>query len=120
MAGDRLPGEALAELRLIVSELVTNAVRHGLAREGWIELAIAVDRGKARVDVTDGGGGFAPPRELPAPEEPGGWGLVVVDRLASNWGIDGGASTRVWAELPVDSFGAPGGGATEPVYARNV
>lgn len=117
---ERLPAGALAELRLVVSELVTNAVRHGRDRGGSLELTVSVAGDVARVDVTDGGGGFRPPAGEPDPEEPGGWGLVVVDRLASRWGVEATPFTRVWAEVPLASSGTNGGGATAPVYARNV
>lgn len=120
VAGDRVSRDALAELRLVVSELVTNAVRHGAARDGAVELLVTVGGGVARIEVTDGGAGFDPPQAEPQPHEPGGWGLVVVDRLASRWGVEGGRVTRVWAELPLDPSTMSGGGATEPVYARNV
>lgn len=117
---DRLSGERLAELRLVVSELVTNAVRHGAARDGFVELLVEVRDAVAHVEVTDGGEGFDAPADAPELEEPGGWGLVVVDRLAARWGVEGGRATRVWADLALDAFGTHGGGTIEPVYARNV
>ena len=116
----RLSAEALAELRLVVSELVTNAVLHGRDRGGIVELTVTVTGDVARIDVTDGGGGFRPPEADPAPEELGGWGLVVVDRLASRWGVEATPFTRVWAEVPLASSGTNRGGPTAPVYARNV
>ncbi|HVE69171.1 MAG TPA: ATP-binding protein [Solirubrobacteraceae bacterium] len=117
---ERLPAHAVAELRLVVSELVTNAVRHGLDRGGAVELTVNVTGDVARIDVTDGGEGFRPPQRPPEPADVGGWGLVVVDRLASRWGVESAPSTRVWAEVPLASSGTNGGGATAPVYARNV
>lgn len=117
---DRVSADRLDELRLLVSELVTNAVRHGLARRGAVDFLVTVASGVARVEVIDGGSGFDAPENPPEPAEPGGWGLVVVDRLASRWGIDGGRTTRVWAELPLDTFGTNGGGSVAPIHARNV
>ena len=52
-----------------------------------------------RYPVPDAGTGFAPAgrgREL---DEPGGWGLVLVDRLAASWGVECDERTRVWFEL---------------------
>src|SRR2546423_11607944 len=84
-----LDPDALEELRLLVSELVTNAVRHGRpVGDDGVELKVWLDRGMARVEVVDGGGGFSPPDGPPEGGQPGGWGLVVVDRLADRWGID--------------------------------
>ena len=117
---DRVAPDALAELRLLVSELMTNAVRHGPSDGGSVELAVALRGDVARIEVVDGGGGFDPPGGTPTASEPGGWGLVVVDRLASRWGVEGGPRTLVWAEVPLCARGACGGGPTEPVYARNV
>jgi anti-sigma regulatory factor (Ser/Thr protein kinase) len=91
--------DAMAELRLLVSELVTNAVRHGRPRETEVELHVSLDGDHARVDVIDGGRGFVPPSRPPASGQPGGWGLVVVDRLADRWGVEGNGSTRVWLEF---------------------
>jgi anti-sigma regulatory factor (Ser/Thr protein kinase) len=116
----RLAADSLAELRLVVSELVTNAVRHGPSGPGDIELIVEVGGDVARVEVSDAGQGFRPPTGPPEPPDEGGWGLVVVDRLALRWGVQGGRFTRVWAELPLASSGANGGGVTEPEYARNV
>ena len=115
-----LSATSLAEVRLVVSELVTNAVRHGPPGHGPIELTVTVGGDVARIEVADGGQGFRPPSDGPHLGQEGGWGLVVVDRLASRWGIEGGRFTRVWAEIPLGAQGADGGGTTEPVYARNV
>ena len=96
-----LAPEALSELRLLVSELVTNAVRHGrpVRPDAGVELLVRVRGGMARVEVVDGGRGFVPPGTPPDVARLGGWGLVVVDRLADRWGVDGGSRTRVWLEF---------------------
>lgn len=78
---------------LVVSELVTNAVRYG-SSDG-IDLKVAKRDGRIRVQVTDHGDGFsiADPRG-------DGLGLNIVERLADSWGIKSGKHTfTVWAEL---------------------
>jgi anti-sigma regulatory factor (Ser/Thr protein kinase) len=85
-------------LRLLVTELVSNSVRH--ARSDTVVLKIAVARSAVLTEVTDEGPGFDPPEaERPATGE-SGWGLFLVERLSHRWGVvqDGGA-TRVWFEL---------------------
>jgi anti-sigma regulatory factor (Ser/Thr protein kinase) len=107
---DRLKPDVLGELRLMVSELVTNAVRHGRARKGAVDLLVAMQGRTVRVEVSDGGAGFTPPGREPALGEAGGWGLIVVDRLADRWGIEADPDTRVWAEMRLAPPGTNGGG----------
>jgi anti-sigma regulatory factor (Ser/Thr protein kinase) len=90
---------------LLLTELVTNAVRHGGARDGQ-RVAVTVEHwpGLLRVSVSDPGPGFhwRPPDPRRPPAE-GGYGLVLVDRMARRWGIEpGGDSTIVWFELSPD------------------
>ena len=99
LEGDADP-DVLDDLRLLVSEMVTNSVRHAGAPPGApIGLAISLSGGVARVEVTDAGRGFEPsPRNAPQLEA-GGWGLHLVDRLATRWGVERGRPARVWFEL---------------------
>ena len=87
------------DLRLLVTELVTNGVRHASDR-GPVELAVEVADERVRVEVTDSGRGFSPPQApMPREDGSGGWGLQLVDRVASSWGVKVGSSTCVWFEL---------------------
>jgi anti-sigma regulatory factor (Ser/Thr protein kinase) len=101
---ERVNPDVLDDVRLLMSEIVTNAVRHSDSPPGAkIGMTVSVGREALRGQVTDGGLGFAPkPRSAPATEA-GGWGLHLVDRLASRWGVDGGASVRVWFEIDLAS-----------------
>lgn len=100
---DRLDGSLdeaqLGELRLLVTELVTNSVRHSGGEE-WITLDVEIYSNAVRAVVTDRGEGFEPP---PAPQphldRPGGWGLCLVDRLADRWGVNRDGATAVWFEI---------------------
>jgi anti-sigma regulatory factor (Ser/Thr protein kinase) len=90
----------LDDLKLVTTELVENALIHG---KGRIVLRLEVRREALRVEVTDEGKDAAiaiRTRGL----EIGGWGLVLVDRLAERWGAFEG-TTHVWAELPVVAEG---------------
>jgi len=86
-------------LRLIVSELVTNALRHGTEGER-IDLAVTPKPEFLCVQVTDDGPGLAPrPRALDT-EDVGGFGLFFVVQLTRRWGVTReNRRTRVWFEL---------------------
>lgn len=89
---DLLSSERFDAARLMVSELVSNAVLHsGLRRGEPIHLSARVDRERVRVSVCDCGNGFAPdwPPVLPDPAVVGGRGLWVVHQLADTVLIDG-------------------------------
>jgi anti-sigma regulatory factor (Ser/Thr protein kinase) len=98
----RLEGELDAEtvenVRLLVSELVTNSVRH--ARAVAVDMRVLLSPGQLRLEVTDRGPGFEFHRRHRGQDLEGGWGLYLVDRLADRWGItqEEGASV-VWAEF---------------------
>src|SRR4029453_4747191 len=78
--GDSPGQEKLSELRLLVSELLTNSVRHGVDGRSWIKLDVEVEPEAVRVVVTDNGPGFEPdPEPTPHLDRPGGWGLCLVD-----------------------------------------
>ena len=81
-------------LRLLVSELVTNAVRHGGAAEP-VEVH-ARWNSEVRVEVSDHGDGFTPAPRIGPPDEPGGFGLFLVGRLADRWGVETNGGTTVW------------------------
>ena len=98
--GGELPGGRMRDVRLLVSELVTNAVRHAdLAGEDVIELVIELADHRLRVEVHDPGGGFVPSAPSPDPARPSGWGLYLVAELADRWGVDSEEETLVWFEL---------------------
>ena len=88
-------------MALLVSELINNAVLHGgAAANDKVTLRISVAPERVRVEVSDAGVGF---RRLypqqPSPDGIGGYGLVLVDMLASRWDVDTDAGTCVWFEL---------------------
>jgi anti-sigma regulatory factor (Ser/Thr protein kinase) len=88
-----LGSEQRADAALMASELVTNAVVHGV---GAISLRIDSERDAVRIEVADEGNVAFPPS--PEPGAHGGWGLRIVEHLADDWGVLEG-STRVWFRL---------------------
>ena len=88
-----LPRARRTDARLLVSELVTNAFRHGMPP---ISLTTELHRGFLRVEVADAGGGRPRRRAEPGPD--GGWGLLLVEQASDRWGVADG-SMRVWFEI---------------------
>lgn len=99
--GRAVSAEILEDATLLVSELVTNAVRHapraGIAE---VELRLKLDPERVRAVVSDPGAGFVagPPRP-PAATESSGWGLYLVDRIADRWGVITEDRSEVWFEI---------------------
>ena len=100
----RLPLPLAFDAQLLVSELVSNSVRHaGLGRDDLIRVTADWSGDRLRVHVRDGA---RPTRASPvagsirpAPGAESGWGLYLVDRLASRWGTTVGG---YWFELRGD------------------
>jgi anti-sigma regulatory factor (Ser/Thr protein kinase) len=99
--GDLLSPGKLEDVRLLVSELVTNSVLHaGLSPDEAITVTVTVQGGLVRGEVHDRGPGFEPPQELrPKPDLASGWGLYIVERMADRWGVAHTGSKSVWFEI---------------------
>jgi anti-sigma regulatory factor (Ser/Thr protein kinase) len=94
--GEKLPANSLYDLLTVVSELVTNAVRHGDG--GTIGLAVAVGSNRVRGEVQNRGEGMV--EALPVDHtRHGGLGLHIVDAIADCWNVKGDGLTRVSFEL---------------------
>ena len=108
---DSLPAQVYLDLSLLVSELVTNSVRHARLRpRDLIRLRIETSDRMIRLEVSDPGGGFSADLPEPATRGPGGWGLFLTERLADRWGVDReGGWTTVWLEVDLDLPGAVSG-----------
>jgi anti-sigma regulatory factor (Ser/Thr protein kinase) len=96
----RIAGRVLEDVRLLVTELITNALRHSSMVPGdRVFLKAMVDDGAVRIEVRDPGrNGEVAPRE-PGPMG-GGYGLFLVEQLARRWGVERRNGTVVWCELP--------------------
>lgn len=101
-----LDDDVVDDAALLVSEIVSNSVRHaGLCATDAIEVRIRGSRSMLHVDVIDPGPGFELER-TPSRSRDGGWGLWLLDRLATRWGVERGDTTRVWFDL-APSVSAP-------------
>jgi anti-sigma regulatory factor (Ser/Thr protein kinase) len=97
--GEELDSRTLDDLRLLVTELVSNGVRHGNAGPRQrVRLRVTLEPETVRVEVTDPGPGLLHGFEPAGNESAGGWGLVLVERVATRWGTIDGESC-VWFEL---------------------
>jgi anti-sigma regulatory factor (Ser/Thr protein kinase) len=86
-------------LELVISEIVTNAIRHGRPA-GEILLAATPKEDYLCVQVTDDGAGFVPRPGALASNEHGGFGLFIVEQLTRRWGVTReNRRTRVWFEF---------------------
>ena len=94
---DVLPAETVDRARLLISEVVSNAVKHG---DGPVVRVLldGVQGGELRCEVTDEGHGFVPKARDKPSTALGGWGLHLVETLSRRWGVREG-STHVWFEL---------------------
>jgi anti-sigma regulatory factor (Ser/Thr protein kinase) len=95
---ERLDERQLEELRLLVSEVVSNSVRHGDGA-GPIDLRITIGGSSVRVEVEDPGPGFRPGPDTRPVDGTQGWGLLLVERMADRWGVVASGTTLVWFEL---------------------
>lgn len=102
---DALPDDTFANLRLVVTELVTNCVKHGhLTTEDRVLVTVRLLEDRVRVEVEDCGHGFAyRPADLPPMHAESGRGLFIVSRIAERWGVESSDETVVWAELPLSA-----------------
>jgi len=99
VADGLLTPAAASDLRLVISEIVTNCLRHGTDSE-VIDVAVTPKDEFLCVQVTDDGPGLASAPRAMAPDEHGGYGLFLVEQLTRRWGFTReGRRTRVWFEL---------------------
>lgn len=86
------------DVSTVVSELVSNAVRHGVADEdGEVRVGWRVADDRLEVTVRDAGGLGRPQMQHPAPDASGGRGLLLVDALSGGWWVDSADGMRVTA-----------------------
>jgi anti-sigma regulatory factor (Ser/Thr protein kinase) len=97
LAADVDPG-VLRDAQLLVSEVVTNSIRHSGSADP-IRLRVWNRRGGLKVEVADGGYGFEAGPGGAGDDAEGGRGLMILDALADRWGVHHDARARVWFEL---------------------
>jgi anti-sigma regulatory factor (Ser/Thr protein kinase) len=97
--------ETLDAIELMVSELATNCVQHA---HSDFEIAIEVTRPRIRIEARDAGAGRPAPRS-PAPSEPTGRGLRIVEAMSDDWGVVRSSHGKtVWFTIARRSAGVDG------------
>ena len=100
--GEHVASSVFHDAQLLVSELVTNSVRHsGVPAGSEVIVSVSVTPGMVRVDVEDPGHAGAIAPHAPDLGTGGGYGLNLVQALSERWGMERVAEggTRVWAQL---------------------
>ena len=100
---ETLDPSTASDLELLLSEVVTNAVRYGgVGGEASIGVRIQIDSDMVSAQITDSGRGFVPD-EPPKPRierSPGGFRLYLLDLLSTRWGVERNETGfRVWFRL---------------------
>jgi anti-sigma regulatory factor (Ser/Thr protein kinase) len=101
---ERVSDQLRADTQLLLSELVTNSVRHAhLTRGAAIRVSVEISDGFVHLEVEDPGDDSVITSRRPDRERGGGFGLYLVETLAKSWGSRHEGSTCVWAELAISS-----------------
>jgi anti-sigma regulatory factor (Ser/Thr protein kinase) len=105
-----VPEEDRDDAILVLSELVSNAVKHAAPLpSGEITVRWAVADDLLHIEITDGGAGTRPHASVAALSSLGGRGLDIVRTVSTQWGVtEGDGSVTVWAEVPRTTLDAAG------------
>ena len=96
--GPGLDNRMIVDIQLVVSELVTNSVRHSGSDEP-IRVRAWLRSSGVKVEIADGGYGFEPGGRVSDDVAEGGRGLLILETLAERWGVQSDPRSRVWFEL---------------------
>jgi serine/threonine-protein kinase RsbW len=119
----RVVASALDSAQLVVSELVTNSLRHAGATMDEVVVTVELMPDCFRVGVQDSGSHAVIAAQPPDLETGGGFGLNLVQMLSERWGVErlAAGGTQVWAQLPRAREAAadsPNGNGSGPLGIR--
>ncbi len=95
-------GSAIGDVALVISELLSNSIRHAQSLPGSrVQVTWSVAGESVEVAVSDGGSPTRPRQTHASLSAVGGRGLGIVERLSRTWGVRAGDfGLTVWAVLP--------------------
>jgi len=96
--GAAVDATVVRDAQLLVSEIVTNSIKHS-GSDDPIQLRVWARASGLKVEVADGGFGFNARPPAVVSDEEGGRGLLILDALADRWGTACDIRARVWFEL---------------------
>jgi len=96
--GHGLNHDVVERARLLVTEVVSNSVRHGSTSEP-IHVSVEARPATLHVRVSDSGPSFEPEVHRPGSGSESGWGLFLVDALSDRWGVLCDGVVTVWFEV---------------------
>ena len=92
--------DARFAVRLLVSELFTNAVKYGRPRDARVRVSLEIDEAHVRGEIADHGRGFVEGHvPMPGQDAESGRGLAFLDAMADRWGVTRNGEHCVWFEL---------------------
>ncbi len=92
--------DARFAVRLLVSELFTNAVKYGRPRDARVRVSLEIDETHVRGEIADHGRGFVEGHvPMPGQDAESGRGLAFLDAIADRWGVIRNGEHCVWFEL---------------------
>jgi serine/threonine-protein kinase RsbW len=102
MAKAKVPHEVRQDAMLVISELVSNAVKHAAPLPGGdVRASCSIDEDCLRIEITDGGAVTRPNPAVATVFALGGRGLDIVRTICREWGvIRDDHSVTVWADVP--------------------
>jgi anti-sigma regulatory factor (Ser/Thr protein kinase) len=104
----RALGQVAFDVRLLVTELVANSVRHaGLAPTDQSVVTLELDDSRVRVEVSDDGPGFTVPARPQKQHAESGRGLQILAAIATRWGLRGAKPVTVWFEIDLERHRGP-------------
>jgi anti-sigma regulatory factor (Ser/Thr protein kinase) len=102
LAAQGVAAESIEHVVLVASELVTNAVQHTAPANGTdVTIEWSLDADNVTMQVSDPSP-TPPVRRHPGLTEPSGRGMLVIDTLSDDWGVEQTPTgKRIWARIHV-------------------